>query len=378
MFTFLGFYLFHREGDKENANYFRSLDESFTSLFILITTTNYPDVMLPYYRNHRVDFIFFLFYISIGLYLILFMVFASVYNTYQNITVAEIRTYLKNREALLLQAFDYLDSDGDGAIDLQTWKSLISFVRPDLNEEQQTILFMMVDEDQLGRIEETEFMEICDYLDLIFEKGPAYFSTNDHYSFVNLVTVRDQQNYEKQNYTHTQEEFAINGDIHSDEEAIPQANPSLGYSINHDGPPPPLPPPKKSKRKSKRPASSSAAAPSSSSSSSSSSFFSKSNESIQSDVSVSDDRSWQFNYVPPSPNRSGLQLICYKIVTTSFFHMIVGISVGSLIVLTIMETYTPCSNTNAHVISFLSSFICFLSLSLSLFVDVFPENESCQ
>ncbi len=35
-------------------------------------------------------------------------------------------------ENLLVEAFDFLDSDSDGVIDMPTWKKLLKYVRPDL------------------------------------------------------------------------------------------------------------------------------------------------------------------------------------------------------------------------------------------------------
>ena len=316
LFTFLGYYLFHSEDEKENANYFRTVDESFTSLFVLITTTNYPDVMLPFYRNHRFDFLFFLFYISIGLYLILFMVFASVYNIYQTITVSEMHTYLKNREGLLLQAFDYLDGDGDGAIDLMTWKKLIGSVRPDLNEEQVTILFAMVDEDQAGTINEAEFMEICDYLDLVFEKAPAA-RYQETYSFVNLVNARKGKSRMRsvggdEPFYHQKADITISRNPTIATDSDEEARMKFSFSLNHDNSPP-APTPK--------------------------------------DPAVQmDERSpFLFQAFPPPRPRVGFQLFCYHLVKNVIFRVVVGVSVGSLIVLTILETYTPCQNAESHV-----------------------------
>ena len=171
-FTFL-FYFMLKDNpeDKEEGNqYFITFDKSFISLFILLTTANFPDVMLPFYRVHTAYVIPFVVYIVFGLYLLMNMIFATIYNLYEKISSNEIRVYVENRQTLLLEAFDILDRQCAGEIDLETWKEVIPLVRPDLKDEIIEILFFMVDTDQRGTISETEFMRVCDYLDLVIKR----------------------------------------------------------------------------------------------------------------------------------------------------------------------------------------------------------------
>ena len=37
----------------EIDNYFSNFEETFFNLFVLMTTTNFPDIMLPAYKNNR-------------------------------------------------------------------------------------------------------------------------------------------------------------------------------------------------------------------------------------------------------------------------------------------------------------------------------------
>ena len=109
--------------------------------------------------------------------------------------IEKISEYLNVRQSLLTRAFDCLDDDHDGRIDLYTWNELMQSVRPDLNKDQATILFAMVDDNHKGftfflffffwffplitknhkgYIQESEFMEICSFLDLTVKKNQLY------------------------------------------------------------------------------------------------------------------------------------------------------------------------------------------------------------
>ena len=53
-------------------------------MLVLMTTSNYPDVMLHAYEMNRLNFIYFGGYLMIGLFLILNLLLAIVYNTFKN------------------------------------------------------------------------------------------------------------------------------------------------------------------------------------------------------------------------------------------------------------------------------------------------------
>ena len=53
-------------------------------MFVCMTTSNYPDILLPYYKVSRSAFFFFGGFMSIGLYLLLNLLLAVFYNHYKN------------------------------------------------------------------------------------------------------------------------------------------------------------------------------------------------------------------------------------------------------------------------------------------------------
>ena len=63
----------------EGYFYFKDISESFYSMMILLTTANFPDVMLPAYQKNFFNVIFFVVYLVLGLYVLMNMLLASVY-----------------------------------------------------------------------------------------------------------------------------------------------------------------------------------------------------------------------------------------------------------------------------------------------------------
>ena len=63
--------------------YFDSHINSLYSMIILLTTANYPDIMLPSYEVNHGYFLFFFVYLVIGLFLILNLLLAIFYSNFK-------------------------------------------------------------------------------------------------------------------------------------------------------------------------------------------------------------------------------------------------------------------------------------------------------
>uniref|UniRef100_A0A8D0C832 Voltage-dependent calcium channel protein TPC1 n=1 Tax=Salvator merianae TaxID=96440 RepID=A0A8D0C832_SALMN len=68
IFAILGFYLF---SPNKSDPYFSTLENSLVNLFVLLTTANFPDVMMPSYSRNPWSCVFFIVYLSIELYFIM-------------------------------------------------------------------------------------------------------------------------------------------------------------------------------------------------------------------------------------------------------------------------------------------------------------------
>lgn len=81
IFACLGFYLFRYSF--EGLVDFNSFTVSFASMLTLITTANFPDVMLPAYHKNYFAMLFFVIYLCVGLFFLLNLLLASVFSKFK-------------------------------------------------------------------------------------------------------------------------------------------------------------------------------------------------------------------------------------------------------------------------------------------------------
>eukprot|EP00003_Mantamonas_plastica_P018667 TRINITY_DN3048_c0_g1_i2.p1 TRINITY_DN3048_c0_g1~~TRINITY_DN3048_c0_g1_i2.p1 ORF type:complete len:331 (-),score=95.17 TRINITY_DN3048_c0_g1_i2:20-967(-) len=85
LYAIFGVVMFRGLGSEEGQDdYFKDLNTSFISLFVLMTTANYPDVMMPAYRASHFNVFFFMTYLMIILYFLMNLLVAVIYNNYSD------------------------------------------------------------------------------------------------------------------------------------------------------------------------------------------------------------------------------------------------------------------------------------------------------
>lgn len=82
VYAILGNYLFERS--IEGYMYFSTLADSYYNMLILLTTANFPDVMLPAYNESFYWCLYFVSFLVLGLYALLNLLLAQVYSSFRN------------------------------------------------------------------------------------------------------------------------------------------------------------------------------------------------------------------------------------------------------------------------------------------------------
>ncbi|XP_020622394.1 two pore calcium channel protein 1-like [Orbicella faveolata] len=158
IFAMLGFYLF---SDNEKDEFFNSFWRSFISLFVLLTTANYPDVMMPSYQRSRWAVIYFGVYIAVVLYFLMNLLLAVVYDTFTNIEKNKFRKLFLHKRQAVRQAYKLLCSESPPHwISLSKFIGLMSFYKPKSTLVEKYLIFKSLDTSRRRQLSLDEFYHI--------------------------------------------------------------------------------------------------------------------------------------------------------------------------------------------------------------------------
>jgi two pore calcium channel protein 2 len=89
----------------EGFQYFDELGEGLVNMIVLLTTANHPDIMMPAYKQNRLYSLYFISYLVIGLYILMNVLTAVVYNQFRGFLATSIQSSFTRRRVGQFAAF---------------------------------------------------------------------------------------------------------------------------------------------------------------------------------------------------------------------------------------------------------------------------------
>ncbi|KAB0362719.1 hypothetical protein FD754_006875 [Muntiacus muntjak] len=158
IFAILGFYLF---SPNPSDPYFSSLENSIVSLFVLLTTANFPDVMMPSYSQNPWSCIFFIVYLSIELYFIMNLLLAVVFDTFNDVEKRKFKSLLLHKRTAIQHAYRLLVSQRRPAgISYRQFEGLMRFYKPRMSAGERYLTFKALNQSNTPLLSLEDFNDI--------------------------------------------------------------------------------------------------------------------------------------------------------------------------------------------------------------------------
>ena len=99
-FALLGYTIFSSV-NYDDDDFFPNVPKSLYNQYVLFTTSNFPDIMFPFWKVHNWTSLVFIFFLLFGLYMLLNLMLAVFYNSYKHQIEKKISKYDTMREEFL-------------------------------------------------------------------------------------------------------------------------------------------------------------------------------------------------------------------------------------------------------------------------------------
>ncbi|XP_046418336.1 two pore calcium channel protein 1-like isoform X1 [Neodiprion fabricii] len=166
----LGYYMF----SEMNRN-FATLEDSFVSLFVLLTTANFPDVMMPSYSRNKWYAIYFVSYLCTMLYVMMNLMLAVVNETFTTAERDKFKKLLLHKRRACHHAFKLLVSkQNPDKMQFRQFRGLMRYYAPQKSIRDVILMFRHMNVSGTGTLSSDEFVEVYDATTL--EWDPQYSS----------------------------------------------------------------------------------------------------------------------------------------------------------------------------------------------------------
>jgi len=136
-FSWMGQRLY--SGTIEGVQSFKDGQDAFFFMFVLLTTSNNPDVWLPSYNSSRINFVFFGLFLILGLFLFFNLLLAIFYSSYQEKADDDNEGNREDRNNFLFQLFNTYDKEKKGYLDKKQTFDIIKEFHTLVNQQDAKI-----------------------------------------------------------------------------------------------------------------------------------------------------------------------------------------------------------------------------------------------
>jgi hypothetical protein len=133
-YSWLGQRIF--SGTLEGVTYYSSFSDSVWNMLVLMTTSNFPDVMLPAYHKSRMACIYFITYMVLVYFLMMNLLLATFYSTYKSRFERKIEDTQQRRSDYLYKLFTEI-ANGKDMLFCRVY-GLANLSNVDINEEDRS------------------------------------------------------------------------------------------------------------------------------------------------------------------------------------------------------------------------------------------------
>ncbi|KAJ3604188.1 hypothetical protein NHX12_028929 [Muraenolepis orangiensis] len=185
IFAILGFCLF---SPNTSDPYFSTLENSMVSLFVLLTTANFPDVMMPAYSRNRWSCVFFIVYLSIELYFVMNLLLAVVFDTFNGVEKMKFKSLLLHKRSAIDHAFQLLVSrQRPMGVSLKQFDGLMRFYRPRMSARDRYLTYKTLNTSGTPMLSLQDFYTLYEVIGLKWKarrSGEHWFDDMPHTTFL--------------------------------------------------------------------------------------------------------------------------------------------------------------------------------------------------
>ncbi|XP_018116215.1 two pore calcium channel protein 1 [Xenopus laevis] len=164
IFAILGFYLF---SSNPTDPYFNTLENSLVSLFVLLTTANFPDVMMPAYSRNPWSCIFFIIYLSIELYFIMNLLLAVVFDTFNDIEKKKFKSLLLHKRSAIQHSYQLLHSvQVTSGVSFRHFNGMMKFYKPGMSARDRYLTYRALKQSQADNLRLKDFYHFYEVVEL--------------------------------------------------------------------------------------------------------------------------------------------------------------------------------------------------------------------